>query len=243
MKQCPTCERIYDDVNLFFCTEDGARLVTPYNSESTHAISPTPPVAVPPPPTLAYNATPPPAPPPLLAQTPAPRRGPRPVVLGLAVIGVLLVGLLIGVWLSQRPGASSSNLPPATPTPSHPAPSQTPTPTPTPILVVERPTPPPSPTPVPSPLASPSPKNVESGPRCVLYNDKAERSGVVTRSDCDTKDCEADASTKGSEYPDDTPVLVVKGSGVKGKRFTWVKVLLVEQRQTVWVAATKIRCE
>jgi hypothetical protein len=76
----------------------------------------------------------------------------------------------------------------------------------------------------------------------MLYNDKADRSGVITRADCDSKDCEADASTMGSEYPDKTRVQVVKGSNVKGKRFTWVKVIIISEKRAVWVASTKIRC-
>lgn len=229
MKQCPQCERIYPDNTLSYCLDDGAALLPPFNLEATQINTSIPPSVVPP--TVAYNEPPVPSP----AQTPTPRRGLRPLVLGLVVLVVLLIGLLIGVWLSQRPNESSANLQPATPTPVRPAPIK-PTPTPTPILVTE------PATPTPSPLATPSPKNVELEPECMLYNDKADRSGVITRSDCDKKDCESDMSTMGDEYPDRTRVQVIKGSNVQGKRFRWVKVFLIEEKLTVWVAASKIKC-
>jgi uncharacterized membrane protein len=231
MKRCPTCSRTYEDDSLIYCLDDGAPLVASRDPEATLIRSP-PPVVLPP--TLAYNEQP--APPP--APAPATQRGLRPLVLGALVVGVLLIGLLIGVWLSQRPDAPSSNIvAAATPTPARPTPTK---PTPTPAPTIEKPTP--TPTPTPSPLATASPARVESEPECMLYNDKADRSGVVTRSDCDTKDCDSDMDTKGDEYPDKTRVQVIKGSNVKGKRFTWVKVFLVKERLTVWVAASKIRC-
>jgi hypothetical protein len=215
MQQCPECERIYTDNTLTYCLDDGAALVPPFNLEATHINTPIPPtVALPTP-------------------TPKPRRGSRPMVLGLVALGVLIIGLLIGFWLSQRPNEPSANLASPTPTPVRPTQIK---PTPTPVLVTEKATP------TPSPLATPSPKNVESEPECMLYNDKADRSGVITRSDCDKKDCELDQSTKGKEYPDKTRVQVIKGSNVKGKRFIWVKVFLVVDKVTVWVATSKIKC-
>jgi hypothetical protein len=123
-----------------------------------------------------------------------------------------------------------------TPTPVRPAPIK-PTP------AVEKTTATPTPTPTPSPLATPSTARVESEPECMLYNDKAGHSGVTTRSDCDTKDCDSDSSTKGLEYADRTRVQVIKGSDVKRKKYTWVKVFLVEKNLTVWVAKNKIKCK
>ncbi len=220
MQQCPECERIYSDNTLTYCLDDGAALVPPFNREATHINTPIPPTVMLPTP----------------APTPTPQRGSRSLVLGLVALVVLLIGLLIGFWMSQRPNEPSANLSsptptPAAPTPVRPAPIK---PTPTPAVVTA--------TPTPSPLATPSPKIVESEPECMLYNDKADRSGVITRSDCDKKDCESDESTMGPEYPDKTRVRIIKGSNVKGKRFTWVKVFLVGEKLTVWVAASKIKC-
>jgi hypothetical protein len=244
MKQCPQCGRTYTDNTLSFCLEDGVKLVAKYDAEATHLNSPQPSDL---PPTIAFTdpVAPPPSPHPPApapaappAPAPTPQRGLRSLVLGALVIGVL-IGLGIGAfWLLRRADVPSSNTAAAaTPTAT---PTQTPAPT---MTTTPRATPPrPTPTPTASPLATPSPAGVESEPECMLYNDKAERSGVITRADCDTKDCESDTSTIGDEYPDQTRVRVIKGSRVKGKRFTWVKVLLVEKKLTVWVAASKIKC-
>ncbi|HEY0406946.1 MAG TPA: hypothetical protein VGC89_14530 [Pyrinomonadaceae bacterium] len=208
-------------------------LVTPFDSEGTHVNAPSPAVDLPP--TVAYNAPPPSPSPPSPVSEPQRQRGLRPWVLGALAVGVLLIGLLIGVWMSQRPNASSSNQAAATPTPARATPTKpTPTPTPTPALVTA--------TPTPGPLATASPRNVESEPECMLYNDRADRSGVKVRMNCDTKDCESDDSTIVGEYPDRTRVQVIKGSNVKGKRFTWVKVIIVEEKRAVWVASAKIKC-
>jgi len=71
----------------------------------------------------------------------------------------------------------------------------------------------------------------------------ADRSGVRVRAGCDTRDCDNDSSTISGEYPDDTAVRVVKGANVRGARFTWVKVIIVDSGEAVWVASTKIKCK
>jgi hypothetical protein len=95
-------------------------------------------------------------------------------------------------------------------------------------------------------MATPSRSVVQSTPEpkpdCVLYNDMADRSGVRVRVDCDTRDCDNDSSTISGEYPDNTPVRVVKGANVRGTRFTWAKVIVIDSGETVWVASTKIKC-
>lgn len=70
----------------------------------------------------------------------------------------------------------------------------------------------------------------------------ADKSVVRVRADCDTRDCDNDSSTIAGEYPDNTPVSVVRGSNVRGARFTWVEVVIKSSGQAVWVASTKIKC-
>src|SRR5882672_2685838 len=40
MKQCPTCNRTYSDVNQSFCLDDGTPLTVPYDPEATKVITP-----------------------------------------------------------------------------------------------------------------------------------------------------------------------------------------------------------
>ena len=65
---------------------------------------------------------------------------------------------------------------------------------------------------------------------------------VTVRRNCDTQDCEKDGSTIVADYPNDTVVRVIKGSNVRGQRFTWVKVVIKASSQTVWVASAKVKC-
>lgn len=244
MKQCPNCRRTYSD-NLAYCLEDGAALIAAYDVEATQVNSPMPLSNLPPtevyaklPPTAAYQAPPLPASP---LPAPAPQRKSRAWIVGVVVVAALVVGLVVGGLLFKHSGSetSSSSPPAATPTPARattPAVTPTPTATITPAVVTA------TATPTPSPLATPSPAKVESQSECVLYNDKADREGVRVRLNCDTQDCDSDESTIAGEYPDETPINVVKGSSVKGKRFTWVKVVILQSKRTVWVASTKIKC-
>jgi hypothetical protein len=220
MKQCPNpeCKRIYDDDSLSYCLDDGVALVPVFDPEATHINTPIPPV-----PTIASNNPTLPMPKPEPMPIPVSRSKLRPVVLGTLATGILL-GVGITLWMLQKSSATASNQPPTTPTPIRIVATSTPTPT-------------------PSPLTSPSPKNVESEPECMLYNDKADRSGVNARVDCDTKNCDSDPTTLTKrEYPDKTRVHVIKDSKVQGKRFQWVKVDIVGTSTTVWVAASKIKC-
>ena len=66
---------------------------------------------------------------------------------------------------------------------------------------------------------------------------------VRVRVNCDTQDCETDANTIAGEYVSGTPVTVIKGSGLRGERFIWVKVIIKESGETVWVASSKVKCE
>jgi hypothetical protein len=76
----------------------------------------------------------------------------------------------------------------------------------------------------------------------VLYNDKSDKNVVNVRENCDTLDCETNASTLAGEYPDNTPVRVFSGSNVQGSRFTWVKVAITGTGRIVWVASSKLKC-
>lgn len=70
----------------------------------------------------------------------------------------------------------------------------------------------------------------------------ANLSVVRVRVNCDTQDCDTDASTIAGEYPDNTPIRVVKGTSVRGARFMWVKVVITGSGRVVWVASSKIKC-
>lgn len=243
MKQCPNCRRTYPD-NLAYCLEDGAALVAAYDPEATQVHTPAPLSNLPPtevypklPPTEVYQVPTPPA--------PAPRPKSRAWLVGVVVLAALVVGLVVGGLLFKQSSSdtSSSNSPAATPTSTRTTtPATTPTPgaTATPAVVTATATPMPSPAVTPSPLATPSPAKVES--ECMLRNDKADREGVRVRLNCDTQDCDTDESTIAGEYPDETPISIIRGSSVRGKRFTWVKVVILQTKRTVWVASTKIKC-
>jgi hypothetical protein len=172
---------------------------------------------------------------------PAPRK--RPVLAIVAVVAALVIGVGIGGFIFQRYSSPSSEAatPVATPTPPYSVASTTATPKP-----VATATPAPAATPTPSPIATPSQSVVQSTPEpkteCVLYNDVADRSAVRVRTGCDTQDCDNDSSTVAGEYPNDTAVRVVKGAKIQGARFTWVKVIIIDSGESVWVASTKIKC-
>ncbi|HKS29975.1 MAG TPA: hypothetical protein VJS44_19290 [Pyrinomonadaceae bacterium] len=244
MKRCPRCSRTYTDDTLSYCLDDGTRLIGGYDADATQ-VNPFPP-ASPTAPTVAYQAPtlPSPGPPPPATQPafnePAPRRKSHLLTI-VAVFVALVIGVGIGGLMFQRYTTTSpAVVASASPTPSAAATAATATPRPT-----SSPTPAPA-TPTPSPMATPSRSVVQSTPEpktgCVLHNDVADRSGVRVRVDCDTRDCDNDSSTISGEYPDDTPVRVVKGANVRGARFTWVKVVVIDSGETVWVASTKIKC-
>lgn len=241
MKQCPRCNRTYADDTLSYCLEDGAALIKGYDPDATQ-ISPFP-SSSPPAPTIYAGFSPPPsvpATPPAgqpVPPPPAPRRG-FPIGVGAMVLAALVVGLLIGGFIFQSYSPSSSDAAAVSPTPRLVTTAPT-KPTPAPA------TPTPMPTATPSQMATPSPSIVqskpESEPNCVLYNDVAD--AVRVRTNCDTQDCDNDKSTIAGEYPDNTPVSLIKGGSVRGERFTWVKVVIKESGQMVWVASSKIKCK
>lgn len=238
MKQCPRCNRNYADETISYCLEDGAMLVRTRDPDAT-MISPYPPAPIVPP-TAAYQRpsfTQPvaPASSPPAASVPPPRRR-SPWAVGALVLVALAVGLTIGGIIFQRSNSTAADPPteasvnpaatsstksthlPATPTPSQPA-AHTMTP--------------------PSNAQDPTAAQEQE---CVLYNDRNDKSVINVRMNCDTRDCDTDASTIVDEYPDNTPIRVIKGASVPGTRFRWVKVIITSSGQTVWVASTKIKC-
>lgn len=222
MKQCPRCNRTYADDTLSYCLEDGAILISRYDPEDT-LVSQFPPPSNPP--SVAYAAPP--------APVPAPRQRSL-LAIGAMLLAVLVVGLSIGGFIVQRYSSSSSVAPP------------TPSPTPRSVAATTAQPSPVSSTPTPAPMATASPSVVQSTPElesnCVLYNDKADKSVVRVRMNCDTQDCDNDASTIAGEYPDRTPIRVIKGTSVRGAQFTWVKVVITGSGRMVWVASSKIKC-
>lgn len=239
MKQCPRCNRNYADEALSYCLEDGAVLVKKYDPEAT-LINPNPPAPVVPP-TVAYPGTPvttpmqTPGPAPAVPAPTARRRSPWAV--GALVLVALAVSLTIGGFIFQRSNTPSSASPSLEPEQD---PVATHTTTPTPVSSTS------TPTPVRVEEASPSSTIEQSTPvhepDCVLYNDKSDKSVIRVRENCDTQNCESDASTIAGEYPDNTAIRVIKGSNVQTARFTWVKVIIAGSGRTVWVASSKIKC-
>lgn len=233
MKQCPRCNRAYTDETLSYCLDDGTVLIKKYDPDATQ-IAPFLP-ADNPPPTTPYIA--PPHSVASSAPAPQPRKGFSLWVIGLLVLGALVVGLSIGAYLFQSYNLSSAEGPSVSPTPNDLRLAKA---TPTPAT----PTPTPTPRPTATPIATSSPSVVQSTPEpertCVLYNDKSDM--VRVRENCDTQDCDTDASTIAGEYPVDTPIRVITGSSVRGAQFTWVKVVIISSGRAVWVASSKTKC-
>lgn len=238
MKQCPRCNRNYSDETISFCLEDGERLVKKYDPDAT-MINPYPPQPVVPP-TVAYERTPStmPVKPEYFAPagtdpTPPARSS---LVVGVLVVIALAVGLTIGGVIFQRSSSTSAVSPSVTPAQEPLATHPT------------SPTPAPAATPQVAAVADPPPvSNTEPPPtvreqECVLYNDRRDKSVIRVRMNCDTENCDDDASTIVGEYPDNTPIRVVKGVSVQGSRFTWIKIILTSSGQTGWVASAKIKC-
>lgn len=239
MKQCPRCNRNYADEALSYCLEDGTVLVKKYDSEAT-MINPYPPSPIVPP-TVAYERTPAATPmqPAMFAPAvaePTPRRR-SPWAIGALVLIALAVGLAIGGFIFQRSSSTSSSSP-SVASAQDPVVTQTTSPTPVPATTTS--------TPIPPETTTPSPNNGQSTtvqePECVLYNDKSDKTVVNVRENCDTRNCESDASTIAGEYPDNTQVRVFNGSNVQGSRFTWVKIAITSSGRIVWVASSKLKC-
>ncbi len=232
MKQCPRCNRSYMDDTLSYCLDDGSVLIRKQDPQATQ-VSPFP-TLVAPPPTAPYGAQPPMQ----ASAQPAPRQGFPLWAVGAMVLAALVVGLSIGAFIYQSYGPPSTDTASAQPTP-RPMRFNSASPTPT---ATATPTPQPSAT----PLATSSPSVVQSTPEpernCVLYNDKSDKSMVRVRANCDTQDCDTDASTIVGEYPDNTPIRIVSGTAVRGKSFTWIKVIILGSGRAVWVASSKTKC-
>ncbi len=147
MKQCPRCNRTYTDDTLNFCLEDGAALVSAFDTEATHRRAMAETIGSK---TLVAPAQ--------GFVSPQPNAKPKwPWV--VALIGVLFVLLLFvgvaGVLLYPKLMTSSNNGPSQTPTATptvSPSPAVSPTPSPRPTAVVV-PTPPRMASPSPTPAA------------------------------------------------------------------------------------------
>jgi hypothetical protein len=171
----------------------------------------------------------------------APATTPRrsPWLIGALVLAALAVGLTIGGFIFQSSNTRSEVSPSVQPDRSSAA-TNTTTPTPATATPTSTPTPPSVETTRPN-------SNVDLSTRvqelqCVLYNNKSDKNVVNVRDNCDTRNCEMDASTVAGEYPDNTPISVIRGSDVQTTRFTWVKVIITSSGRTVWVASSKIKC-
>lgn len=126
MKRCPSCNRTYTDISLNYCLEDGTPLVSNvapgYDPHAT-VRDPTPRPTSQPPPTEIYRQKP------LLNQVPEmvrpqpapPQWAPKPqlqpqkksntvwwVVGGIAVVGILGIGLIMMILVLARIGANDN---------------------------------------------------------------------------------------------------------------------------------------
>ena len=103
MKRCPTCSRVYDDVGLRFCLDDGAALV---NKPSETPAPPTlaMPAATEPQPTIGAFQPPPPPPPPAHVSAFQSKRQ-RNLIIWLVILGLglpFIAGLIYGTWTVNK---------------------------------------------------------------------------------------------------------------------------------------------
>jgi protein-export membrane protein SecD len=101
MKRCPTCSRVYDDMSLRFCLDDGTELVDkPAEEQPATLVLP---AGEQPQPTM--KAFEPPPPPPVSAATMASSGSQRKLIIWIFVIGLglpLLAGILDGACVMTR---------------------------------------------------------------------------------------------------------------------------------------------
>ena len=134
MKRCPSCNRTYTDASLNFCLEDGTPLVVdapPPSDPNATMRYPSPRETSEPPPTEIYRPDSPiinpapittPPPPPTSHQPPPPQWSPTPTVApqkksnaiwwvlgGLAVFGVLGIGLVVIVFALASMSNTNTN--------------------------------------------------------------------------------------------------------------------------------------
>src|SRR5690349_20951007 len=101
MKRCPTCSRVYDDLSLRFCLDDGTELVNklpdtaPPTAVLASPINPAPTMETPPPQVAPVHQ---PIPQTIAAQ-PQKRRGLLPWIIGAALLIPFLGGIVAGGWM------------------------------------------------------------------------------------------------------------------------------------------------
>jgi hypothetical protein len=103
MKQCPKCNRIYDDETLNFCLNDGTTLSIAYDSEATITI-PRPFPAVTPPTEVLSNKQ-------QLETRVEPReRKFNPAYIVILILAILLAGSAVALFYERGKGVSTSNI-------------------------------------------------------------------------------------------------------------------------------------
>jgi hypothetical protein len=142
MKICPTCNRTYVDETMNFCLDDGSTLSDLYEPGKARSLPPTR-LSIPAP-TEVFNPDSMPSdsrgsfittiqslqPPPLYSAKPEalpiPRaHGKRWVGIAIGAAGVLILGVLCGVWFAQRDESDSQLATKVTNTRDQPSPSPT----------------------------------------------------------------------------------------------------------------------
>src|SRR5918992_1641036 len=106
MKRCPTCSRVYDDVSLRFCLDDGTELVnTPLETPAPPTLA----MASPPEkqPTISAFQPPPPPPPPAATVSAFKNKRQRNLVIWILIVALglpFIAGIVLGGWavVNQR---------------------------------------------------------------------------------------------------------------------------------------------
>lgn len=101
MKRCPTCSRVYDDVNLRFCLDDGTELVNkpPETPDPQTLVMPTSPEGQP---TISAFQPPPPPPPPAATVSAFKSKRQRNVIVWILVLGLglpFIGGAIAAGWM------------------------------------------------------------------------------------------------------------------------------------------------
>ena len=103
MKRCPTCSRVYDDVGLRFCLDDGTELVNkPSETPAPQTLAM--PAATEPQPTVGAFQPPPPPPPPAHVSAFQSRRQ-RNLIIWIVILGLglpFIAGLVYGMWTVNK---------------------------------------------------------------------------------------------------------------------------------------------
>lgn len=78
--------------------------------------------------------------------------------------------------------------------------------------------------------------------KCTLENDDPKEKMVQARTNCDKFSCDDNPKTAIGSYPNGTEVQRKNSIIVKGKRFNWIQVIILNRGNSIWVAESKVSC-